>query len=42
MAPKFGANQHVESPHFLSIARDRIRPLLEHREAVLYGGPLGL
>ncbi|MBA2310468.1 MAG: antibiotic biosynthesis monooxygenase [Pseudonocardiales bacterium] len=31
---------HVESVHFLEIARDRIRPMLDSRDVMLYGGAL--
>ncbi len=34
-------DQHRASPHYLSIARVRIRPLLERREVMLYRGALG-
>jgi quinol monooxygenase YgiN len=34
-------DQHCASPHYLSIARDRIRPLLEHRDVTLYRAALG-
>ena len=32
---------HVESLHYLSIARDQIRPLLEERHVEFYGPALG-
>lgn len=34
-------DQHCASPHYLSIARDRIRPLLDRRDVTLYKGALG-
>jgi quinol monooxygenase YgiN len=34
-------DHHVASTHYASIARDRIRPLLEHRDVALYGGAVG-
>lgn len=34
-------DQHVASEHFASVARDKIRPLLESRDVVFYGGSLG-
>lgn len=33
-------DQHYTSPHYLSIARDRIRPLLDRRDVTLYKGTL--
>jgi quinol monooxygenase YgiN len=34
-------DQHVASEHYASIARDRIRPLLDRREVAFYGEALG-
>jgi autoinducer 2-degrading protein len=33
-------DQHVMSAHFGTVARDRIRPLLEGRDVTLYGAAL--
>ncbi len=37
---KAAFDAHVESVHFLEIARDRIRPMLDRRDVMLYGGAL--
>jgi quinol monooxygenase YgiN len=37
---KAAFDAHVESVHFLEIARDRIRPMLDSRDVMLYGGAL--